>query len=116
MTEKILNLFVARYWCQFRCWLHHRHVHIMLSSVYVAAWKSCSLAKQYVPFILCLLVILLISYYCFEGILLVLIVPSPGHCLHLILECKICCRLIARDATSEQETKSRITNKYTDHI
>ena len=43
--------------------------------------NSCSLDYPYVLFVACIFVMLVISYFGFEGRTLVLIAPVSGHCL-----------------------------------
>ena len=45
--------------------------------------KSCSLGLPYFPFAICLFVILVLSHFGFNGMILVKIVPVPGHYLLL---------------------------------
>ena len=47
--------------------------------------KSCSFGELYVLFVLCLFVILVVSYFGFENGTVVLIAPLPCHCLPLVL-------------------------------
>ena len=46
----------------------------------------CSMYLPYVPHVICIFVILVMSHFGFEGRIFVLVVPPSGHCLFLVLQ------------------------------